>query len=41
MVTGSTNNFGEEVFMPPIDSEISVRVTSSFFFNASFYKDVS
>ena len=41
LVTGSTSNFGEEVFMPPIDGEISVRVTSRFFFKTSFCTDGS
>ena len=36
LVTGSTSNFGEEVFMPSIDGEISVRVTSRFFLRRRF-----
>ena len=36
MLTGSTGNFGEEVFMPPIDGEILVLVTSRFFFKTTF-----
>ena len=39
MVTGSSSNFSEEVFMPPIDGEISVRVISHFFFKTSFCTD--
>ena len=37
LVTGSTSNFGEEVFVPPIDGEISVWVTSRLLHKTSFY----
>ena len=41
LVTGSTNNFGEKFFMPPIDGEISVWVTSCLFFKTAFCTDGS
>ena len=40
LLTRSTSNLGEEVFMLPIDGEKSVWVTSCFFFNMSFSKDI-
>ena len=36
LVKRSTTNFGEEVFMPQIDGEISVWVTSCFFSRRRF-----
>ena len=36
LLTSSTSNFGEEVFMPPIDGEKLVWVTSCFFSRRRF-----
>ena len=36
LLTRSTSNFGEEGFIPPIDGEISVWVTSPFFSRRRF-----